>query len=123
MAHILVIGASQGIGQATCQAADARRRSVRAMSRSGRMPSGVSGNCEAFAGDALKPADVARARRSQRRLGGRASTQRLADLALSTDALIAAMDLRPSTAVGKWLAIASGRRPCCCAAIVSARSR
>ena len=61
MAHILVIGASQGIGQAACQAADARRHSVRAMSRSGRLPSGVSGNCEAFAGDALNPADVTRA--------------------------------------------------------------
>lgn len=61
MTHILVIGASQGIGQAVCQAADAKGYSVRAMSRSGRMPTSVSPNCEAFAGDALKPADVARA--------------------------------------------------------------
>jgi len=61
MTHILVIGASQGGGQAVCQAADAKGYSVRAMSRSGRMPAGVSAKCEAFAGDALKPADVSRA--------------------------------------------------------------
>ncbi len=61
MTHILVIGASQGIGQAVCQAAAAKGHSVRAMSRSGRMPAGVSANCETFTGDALKPADIARA--------------------------------------------------------------
>lgn len=61
MAHILVIGASQGIGQAVCQTAVAHRHKVRAMSRSGRMPANVSTNCEAFAGDARKAEDVARA--------------------------------------------------------------
>jgi uncharacterized protein YbjT (DUF2867 family) len=61
MAHILVIGASQGIGQAVCQTAVANGHTVRAMSRSGRMPDNVSRNCEAFAGDARKADDVARA--------------------------------------------------------------
>jgi uncharacterized protein YbjT (DUF2867 family) len=61
MAHILVIGGSQGIGQAVCQAAVTKGHQVRAMSRSGRLPSSVGGNCESFAGDVLKPADVARA--------------------------------------------------------------
>ena len=61
MAHILVIGASQGIGQAVCQTAVANGHIVRAMSRSGRMPDNVSRNCEAFAGDARKADDVARA--------------------------------------------------------------
>jgi uncharacterized protein YbjT (DUF2867 family) len=61
MAHILVIGSSQGIGQAVCQAAVAKGHHVRAMSRSGRLPDNVSGNCEAFTGDARKPADIARA--------------------------------------------------------------
>ena len=61
MANILVIGASQGIGQAVCQTAVAKGHHVRAMSRSGRMPGGVGQNCEAFAGDALNPADLARA--------------------------------------------------------------
>jgi uncharacterized protein YbjT (DUF2867 family) len=59
MAHILVIGGSQGIGQAVCQAALSSGHRVRAMSRSGRLPSGVSGACEAFKGDALKATDVA----------------------------------------------------------------
>ena len=38
MVHILVVGASQGIGQTVCQAAVANGHIVRAMSRSGRMP-------------------------------------------------------------------------------------
>ena len=42
MVHILVVGASQGIGQAVCQAAVANGHTVRAMSRSGRMPGNVS---------------------------------------------------------------------------------
>lgn len=61
MARILVIGGSQGIGQAVCQAAAANRHFVRAMSRGGRLPDGVGGNCEAFSGDARNAADVARA--------------------------------------------------------------
>jgi putative NADH-flavin reductase len=61
MAHILVIGASQGIGKAVCQAAVQKGHSVRAMSRSGRMPGNVGKNCQAFGGDALKVEDVARA--------------------------------------------------------------
>ena len=61
MVHILVVGASQGIGQAVCQAAVANGHTVRAMSRSGRMPGNVSRTCEAFAGDARKADDVARA--------------------------------------------------------------
>ena len=61
MVHILVVGASQGIGQAVCQAAVANGHTVRAMSRSGRMPGNVSRNCEAFAGDARRADDVARA--------------------------------------------------------------
>lgn len=61
MAHILVIGGSQGIGQAICQAAAPRGHTVRAMSRSGNTPASGRGNCEAFKGDALNAADVARA--------------------------------------------------------------
>jgi uncharacterized protein YbjT (DUF2867 family) len=61
MAHILVIGGSQGIGQAVCQAAIAKGHRVRAMSRSGRLPGSANANCEVFAGDARNPADVARA--------------------------------------------------------------
>ncbi len=61
MVHILVIGASRGIGQAVCQAAAARGFSVRAMSRSGKMPDKVVVNCSVFKGDALYAEDVARA--------------------------------------------------------------
>ena len=61
MVHILVIGGSQGIGQAVCQAAVAKGHLVRAMSRSGRKPAGVAGECEVFKGDALNATDVARA--------------------------------------------------------------
>lgn len=61
MTRILVIGGSQGIGLAVCQAAIANGHSVRAMSRSGRLPEAVRGTCEAFTGDARNSADVARA--------------------------------------------------------------
>ena len=61
MAHVLVIGGSQGIGQAVCQAAVANNHSVRAMSRSGKLPDGVTGTCEAIKGDALNADDLARA--------------------------------------------------------------
>jgi uncharacterized protein YbjT (DUF2867 family) len=61
VAHILVMGASQGIGQAVCQAVVANGNTVRAMSRSGRMPGNITRNCEPFAGDARKADDVARA--------------------------------------------------------------
>ena len=61
MAHILIVGGSRGIGRAVCQAAVAKRHMVRAMSRSGKMPDNVGGNCEAMKGDALKVADVAQA--------------------------------------------------------------
>ena len=61
MARILIIGGSRGIGRAVCQAAVAKGHMVRAMSRSGKMPDNVGGNCEAMKGDALKVADVAHA--------------------------------------------------------------
>jgi uncharacterized protein YbjT (DUF2867 family) len=61
MTRILVIGGSQGIGLAVCRAAVAKGHTVRAMSRSGRMPTDVGGACEAFKGDARNAADVARA--------------------------------------------------------------
>lgn len=61
MSRILVIGGSQGIGLAVCRAAAANGHSVRAMSRRGRMPEDLASACEAFTGDALNPADVARA--------------------------------------------------------------
>ena len=61
MARILIVGGSRGIGRAVCQAAVAKRHMVRAMSRSGKMPDNVGGNCEAMKGDALKVADVAQA--------------------------------------------------------------
>ena len=61
MARILVIGGSRGIGRAVCQAAAAKGHMVRAMSRSGKMPDNVDGNCETTKGDALNAADVARA--------------------------------------------------------------
>ena len=60
MAHILVIGGSRGIGQAVCQAAVAQGHMVRAMSRSGKPPATVDKNVNAFKGDALNAADVAR---------------------------------------------------------------
>lgn len=61
MTRILVIGGSQGVGLAVCQAAIAKGHSVRAMSRRGRLPEDVGRTCEAFAGDARTSADVARA--------------------------------------------------------------
>ena len=61
MTRILVIGGSQGIGLAVCQAAVANGHFVRAMSRSGRLTQKVSVNCEAFTGNARSAADIARA--------------------------------------------------------------
>ena len=61
MTHVLVIGASRGIGEAVCRAAVARGHKVRAMSRSGQLRKGLSGKCEAFSGDALDAASVRRA--------------------------------------------------------------
>jgi putative NADH-flavin reductase len=61
MAHILVIGASQGIGLETVKAALAAGHRVRAFARSaGRMALTGEG-FEPFAGDALKAADIAAA--------------------------------------------------------------
>ena len=59
--HILVVGASRGIGQAVCQAAATKGFSVRAMSRSGKMPDKPRKNCTGFKGDALNADDMARA--------------------------------------------------------------
>ena len=61
MVRILVMGGSRGIGRAVCQVAAAKGQVVRAMSRSGKMPDNVDGNCEAIKGDALNAVDVARA--------------------------------------------------------------
>jgi uncharacterized protein YbjT (DUF2867 family) len=61
VARILVIGASQGIGQAVCRLAVASGHRVRALSRSGRAPVNNRAQCEPFIGDACKPSDVARA--------------------------------------------------------------
>lgn len=61
MTKVLVIGASRGIGQEVCKAALAQGLAVRAMSRSGRLPAGVFGDCEPLAGDATRREDVARA--------------------------------------------------------------
>lgn len=61
MAHILVIGGSRGIGRAVCRVATAKGHTVRAMSRSGKMPEGAGAHCEAMKGDAVIAADVARA--------------------------------------------------------------
>ena len=61
MVHILVIGASRGIGQAVTEAAVLRGHGIRAMSRSGAAPPGHAGRIEAFKGDALAPDDVVRA--------------------------------------------------------------
>ncbi len=61
MTGILVIGGSQGIGLAVCRAALANGHRVRAMSRSGRLPKDIGGDCEAFVGDARNADDVVRA--------------------------------------------------------------
>ncbi len=61
MARVLVIGASQGIGLAVCQAAASRGHSVRAMSRRGTSAQNRTNAIEPFKGDALVPADMLRA--------------------------------------------------------------
>lgn len=61
MTKILVIGASQGIGLAVCQAAARTGQSVRAMSRRASVSADGHKLIEPFAGDALKPDDVRRA--------------------------------------------------------------
>lgn len=61
MTRILVMGGSQGIGLAVCRAAVAKGLRVRAMSRSGRLPIDIGGDCEAFIGDARNADDVIRA--------------------------------------------------------------
>ena len=52
MAHILVIGASRGIGEAVCHAAIAGGHKVRAMSRRGKLRGGLQDKCDTVAGDA-----------------------------------------------------------------------
>lgn len=61
MTRILVMGGSQGIGLAVCRAAVAKGHRVRAMSRNGRLPADIGGDCEAFIGDARSGDDVIRA--------------------------------------------------------------
>jgi uncharacterized protein YbjT (DUF2867 family) len=61
MARILVIGASQGIGLAVCDAAVCVGHSVRAMSSRGTTSAHNTKLVEPFSGDALKPDDVRRA--------------------------------------------------------------
>ncbi len=61
MTRILVMGGSQGIGLAVCRAAVAKGHRVRAMSRNGRLPADIGGDCEAFIGDARSAKDVIRA--------------------------------------------------------------
>jgi putative NADH-flavin reductase len=61
MAHILVIGASRGIGRAVTEAAIFNGHHVRAMSRSGELPRGRTRGIEGFKADALAPGDVSRA--------------------------------------------------------------
>ena len=61
MTRILVMGGSQGIGLAVCRAAVAKGHRVRAMSRNGRLPADIGGDCEAFIGDARSADDVIRA--------------------------------------------------------------
>lgn len=61
MVKILVVGASRGIGLAVCVAATARGFSVRAMSRSGRIPDKIGKNCSVVTGDALDAGAMARA--------------------------------------------------------------
>lgn len=58
MAHILVIGASNGIGLETVKAALAARHRVRAFARSAARIDLRGENLERFTGDALKDADV-----------------------------------------------------------------
>ncbi len=61
MKHVLVIGASRGIGQAVVEAAFLRGHKVRAMSRSGNAPRDRSGRIKGVRGDALVANDVERA--------------------------------------------------------------
>jgi uncharacterized protein YbjT (DUF2867 family) len=61
MAKILVIGASRGIGRATCEAAAIGGHDVRAMSRSGTLWRRGREHIHEFRGDALRSADVERA--------------------------------------------------------------
>ena len=61
MPHILVIGASRGIGSAVAEEAVLQDHKVRAMSRSGEAPRNRSGSIVGFKGDALSRDDVARA--------------------------------------------------------------
>ena len=58
----------------------------------------------------------------QRKLTGLTSTQAPCPFAESTAALIAAIDRRPSTAVGKFIASGFGGRPCLRASRASATS-
>ncbi|MCJ2131012.1 NAD(P)-dependent oxidoreductase [Methylobacterium sp. E-045] len=58
MAHVLVIGASNGIGLETVKAALAAGHRVRAFARSAARIDLTDGNLERFTGDALKVADV-----------------------------------------------------------------
>ncbi|APX85921.1 epimerase [Methylorubrum extorquens] len=58
MAHILVLGASNGIGLETVKAALAARHRVRAFARSAARIDLRGENLERFTGDALKDADV-----------------------------------------------------------------
>ena len=58
MAHILVIGASRGIGLQTVKAALAARHQVRAFARSAAEIPVSDPNLERFAGDATRSADV-----------------------------------------------------------------
>lgn len=59
--HILVMGASRGIGRAVCQAADRSGFAVRGMSRSGTLSGTPGSGCRGFRGDALNADDVMRA--------------------------------------------------------------
>lgn len=61
MAHILVIGASGGIGRAVVQAVLSRGHTVRAMSRGARVSPGYHDRISGFKGDALNAEDVGRA--------------------------------------------------------------
>ncbi len=61
MRKVLVIGASQGIGKAVCEAAAAAGHHVRGMSRSGKAARRRDDRIEAFKGDALSQNDVERA--------------------------------------------------------------
>lgn len=61
MAHVLVIGASRGIGEAVCRTASERKHTVRAISRSGHLPQYLEGLVESITGNALDTNIVRRA--------------------------------------------------------------